>query len=356
MLNYEYPPLGGGTAIANYYLLKEFSHYKNLQLDLLTSSASSFNLQRLSANIRVIRFNIGKSNQNLHHQSFLNLLIFFIQSTVWVLKHKADYDLIHAFSGLPGSITAWLSGKPYLVSFRGAEEPGYEPRYDFFLRLMKPLLNQIYSPAKALDANSQYLKKIILRSFPNLKIKVINNGVDTAKFYPAKKTVTQSILLCTSRFGKRKGIEYLIQAMSFVPQATLLLAGTGQLEPSLKKIVRNLHLTKRIKFLGRIPHEQLPRLYRQAKIFVLPSLSESQSNSLLEALACGLPVVATNVGGNPEIVNANNGLLVPPANSQALAKAISELLNARFKSRCKPVYSWELTAQKYFSLYSSQFV
>lgn len=352
LINYEYPPLGGGTAIANEYLVKEFKRIPDLTMDVLTSSAGNFKQEHLASNIRLIRLNIGKNKQNLHHQSYADLLRFFWQSTKWTRKYRQDYDLIHAFSGLPGSITAWLSGRPYLVSFRGADEPDYEPRHEFFWTIIKPLMYFIYRRARALDANSQFLKKLVRRSFPSLKIKVINNGIDTGRFYPAKKPVTKPIILCTSRFGQRKGVEYLIQALAMIPEAKLILVGAGTLEPKLKQLVKQLHLAKRVKFLGMVNHSHLASIYRRAKLFCLPSLSESQSNSLLEALASGLPVVATDIGGNQEVVNQANGLLVPPADSRALAQAIIKLLNVRLKPRLNQIYSWEESAKKYWKLYS----
>lgn len=351
MINYEYPPLGGGTAIANEYLIKEFKKIKNIKVDVLTSSPNNFSEQSFT-NIRLIRLNIGKNKQNLHHQNYWNLFRFFLTSTTWTLVHRQNYDLIHAFSGLPGSITAFLSGKPYLISFRGADEPGYEQRHEFFWKLIKPMMCFIYNHARSLDANSQYLKKLVLKSFPNLKIKIIQNGVDSTKFYPTKKIVTKPIILCTSRLAERKGVEYLIQAMTSIPKAKLLLVGSGILESKMKLLVKKLHLSARVKFLGTVLHNRLPSIYRQAKLFVLPSLSESLSNSLLEALACGLPVVATNIGGNSEIIHNQNGSLVPPKNSKALSQAIIKLLNSRFKFKSSEIYSWEKSAKKYYQLYS----
>lgn len=328
-INYEYPPLGGGTAIAGYYLFRE--------------------LKKLPVHVDLLTFNKKK---NLHHQSYSDLFKFFYQSTIWTLKHKNNYNLIHAFSGLPGALTAWLSGKPYLVSFRGADEPGYEPRHQLLWFFIKPLMGLIYRRARSLDANSQYLKSLVLQSWPDLNITVINNGVDTTQFYPAKKPVKQPIILSTSRFGQRKGIEYLIQALPLIPQAELWLAGSGLLEPQLKLLVKTLQLSRRVKFLGLVPHDKLPALYRRAKVFVLPSLAESQSNSLLEALASGLPVVATSVGGNAELVHQNNGLLVPPADSQALARAINSALSRNWpKISPEPNFSWNTTAARYGQLY-----
>jgi glycosyltransferase involved in cell wall biosynthesis len=335
LINYEYPPLGGGTAIAGYYLLEEFKKLP-VKVNLLTSKLTK--------------------NKNLHHQSYWDLINFFLKSTVWTFKHRNDYHLIHAFSGLPGSITAFISGKPFIVSFRGADEPGYEPRHEILWKLIKPLMGRIYRRARSLDANSQYLKKLVLKSWPDLKIKVISNGVDTKEFYPAKKPVRRPIILSTSRFGQRKGVEYLIKAMTLVPEAELWLAGSGVLEKRLKRLAKRLKLARRIKFLGPVGHHQLPALYRRARLFVLPSLSESQSNSLLEALACGLPVVATNIGGNAELVNSGNGALVPVADSQSLAKAINQVINQTYsKTLLSKKFPWEKSAKKYFQIYSQQF-
>ena len=211
----------------------------------------------------------------------------------------------------------------------------------------------IYSRARSLDTNSQYLKNLVLKSFSNLKIKIYNNGVDTVKFYPAKKPIINPVILCTSRFGQRKGVESLVRALALIPQAQLLLVGSGQLEVSLRQLVKKLRLSHRIKFFRQIPHDRLGPIYRRAKLFVLPSLSESQSNSLMEALASGLPVVATNIGGNPELINNHNGILVPPGNSQALAEAINQALNKNWpKISLDQKFSWEKAAKKYWRLYS----
>lgn len=353
MINYEFPPLGGGTAIANFYLIKEFRKIPNLKVDVLTSSRNQYEEKFLPPNIRIIRLNIGKNNRNFQHQNDLDLLRFFIQSTLWTLKHKREYDLIHAFSGLPGSVTAWFSGKPYLVSFRGADEPGYEPRHELLWKIIKPLTAIVYRRARQCDANSVYLKNLVIKSFPGLKINVINNGVDTDKFYPAAKPVKEPVVLCTSRLAPRKGIEYLIGAMTLIPDAKLILAGGGQFEGKMKKLTAKLGLSRQIKFLGRIPHDRLPSIYRRAKIFVLPSLSESQSNSLLEAWACGLPLVATDTGGNSEIVNERNGILIPPADSRTLAGAVKQSLNRPWpKLKMGSKFLWPEAAKKYLQLYA----
>jgi len=357
LITYELPPLGGGTAVACQNILAEFNKHKNFQVEVITASSNQDEKVKFAKNITVYKLDIGKKSKNLHHQSSLDLLRFFIRSTAWVLKNRRRYGLVHAFGGLPAGLTAWASGRPYLISFRGGEEPGYEARYDFWLKLARPLLSLVYRRAKSLDANSRYLKRLVLKSFPGLPIKVIRNGVDRARFYPAKKLPTKPVILSTSRLGQRKGVEHLIAAMprvlAAVPDAKLVLAGDGQLEGKIRQLVKNLKLTRAVKFLGPVEHKNLPSLYRRAKVFVLPSLAESQSNSLLEAMASGLPVVATNVGGNPELVNQENGILAPPGDSKALAEAIVKTLNRpRLNLLLQNKYSWEKTAKRYLKIYS----
>jgi len=363
MLNYEFPPLGGGSGVANQHLLKELSKQKNLKLDLVTSSTDKYREERFSRNIKIYYLNIGKENKNLHHQSNLNLINYFIKSTAFMLKYKHKYNLIQAFSGLPGGITAWLSGRPYIVSLRGSDVPSYEERFSWLSQLLKPLIKLSWNKARSVDVNSQHLKKLALKTTPNLKIKVIANGVDSKRFYPAKKAVDKPVIVCSSRLGERKGIRYLIEAMALVLKtllkAELWLVGEGVEKESLKRLTNELKLDKQVKFLGRVEHKKLPAIYRQASVFVLPSLSESLSNSLLEAMTCGLPVVATKVGGNPELVTKQNGILVSPADSQTLAWAIIKLLqDQKLKDKMSQAslneaqkYSWQKTAREYLVLY-----
>lgn len=363
ILNYEFPPLGGGTGIANLHLLREFSKQKRLHIDVVTSSANDYKEKAFSANIKIYYLDIGKAGKHIHHQSALNLIRYFIKSTLHVFKVRKEYDLIHAFSGIPGGITALLSGKPYIISLRGSDVPGYEARYRLLYCLITPLIRKSWKKAEFVDANSQYLKKLAQEAESGLKIKVIPNGIDAKIFSPAKKLVQKKQIVCSSRLGKRKGIEYLIKAMPRVlktlPETKLVLISEGVEKDKLVNLTKQLGLSRQIIFKGQVEHKKLPLIYRQSGLFVLPSLSESQSNSLLEVMACGLPVVATKVGGNPELIKRKNGLLVPSANSQALAKGIIRLLSkpdlrknmGEANRRMVKQFGWKKTAGKYFEIY-----
>ena len=367
MLNYEFPPLGGGTGIANLHLLREFSKQKKLHIDVVTSSANDYKEKAFSANIKIYYLDIGKAGKNLHHQSRLNLIRYFIKSTLHVFKVRKEYDLIHAFSGIPGGITALLSGKPYIISLRGSDVPGYEARYRLLYCLITPLIRKGWKKAKSVDANSLYLKKLAQETESGLKIKVIPNGIDAKIFSPAKRFPDKPVILCNARLGERKGIEYLIKAMPRVlktlPETKLVLIGEGIEKDKLVNLTKQLGLSRQIIFKGQVEHKKLPLIYRQSSLFVLPSLTESLSNSLLEALAAGLPVVATKVGGNPELIKRQNGVLVSPANSQALAEGIIRLLSkpdlrknmGEASRQMVKQFGWEKTTKTYLRLYSQIF-
>ena len=129
-----------------------------------------------------------------------------------------------------------------------------------------------------------------------------------------------------------KGHQYLIDGipsiLSKCPNTSFLFAGRGQLETDLKAEVKRLGLDGRVHFLGL--RQDVARILALLDVFVLPSLSEGLSMAILEAMIAGRPVVATAVGGNPELVlNGKSGFLVPPRDSQALAKSVTTLLMNR---------------------------
>ena len=195
------------------------------------------------------------------------------------------------------------------------------------------------------------VSRIVKRRFEWFKkdrVEIIYNGVDTQRFSPGKaqddvrkkfNINSQDIVIGTvGRLSPEKGLEYLISAIREVvnlyPRTKVLIVGDGdeKYRLSLQEKVKDLELSSHIFFVGF--YEDVPQILRCLDIFSLPSLFEAFNRSLLEAMACGLPVVATAVGGNVEIVQDGvNGLLVPPINPGALAFAITELLKDKEKAR-----------------------
>jgi len=335
MLNYEFPPLGGGAANANYYLLKEFAKRENLKIDLITSSVDRFKKEKFSQNIIVYRLNIGKNKQNFHYQTNKDLLVYSFKSYFFAKKllKKNNYDSIHAWFGIPCGFIAMLLGKPYIVALRGSDVPFYNSRFKNLDKYFFQYLSKfIWKKAKTVIANSQGLKELAQKTAPNQKIKVIYNGVDINEFKPPKTKKKSKVLriLCVARLIKRKGIDYLIKALGELKDEDFLLTiiGDGNEKKNLIDLAKRLKIDNKIKFWGSVPHSEIIKYYQQNDIFILPSLNEGMSNTILEAMACGLPIITTNVGGSEELIE-ENGFVIKPKSKKELVKAIQRYINNR---------------------------
>ena len=144
-----------------------------------------------------------------------------------------------------------------------------------------------------------------------------------------KLPTEQPLLLHVNRLSEEKRIDVLIDAMAKITsKAHLALVGTGPIGGELRAQVERLHLQERISFLGFVQDEDLLLLRRTADLFVIPSEAELQSLATMEAMACGLPVIAANAWALPELVHPEeNGFLFQPGNSNELAKCIDVLAN-----------------------------
>lgn len=350
MLNYEFPPLGGGAGNANYYLLKEFAKHEDLHIDLVTSSPDKFKVE-FSENIRIFKLDVKK--KGVHYWRMTEIALWSLKALLFSRKlaKKNDYDLCHAWFGWPGGFVAYLLGLPFIVSLRGSDVPGYNPRLKILdMFLFKPLSKLVWGKAKEVIANSSGLKSLAQKT-KKIPIKVIYNGVDTKEFKPGKSSGKR--LISTGRLIERKGYHYLIEALRGL-DFSLTLIGEGNMENSLKKQAQNLD----VEFKGAVSHEKIAKELSKADVFVLPSLNEGMSNSVLEAMASGLPVVVTDVGGTKELVKGN-GFVVKRADAKELKKALKryqnnpELITKHGKKsrELAEKMSWQNVAEEYKGVY-----
>jgi glycosyltransferase involved in cell wall biosynthesis len=167
------------------------------------------------------------------------------------------------------------------------------------------------------------------------RVTVLRNGVDLDMFQPpedraALRTrlgMNAVTLLSVGHLIERKGHDIVIRALTELPDVKLLMAGDGPEENHLRKLAQSLGLDSRVEFLGAIKHDKLRDYYGAADILVLASSREGWANVLLEAMACGTPVVASNVWGTPEVVsNPDAGVLMRERTPGALAAAVRALL------------------------------
>lgn len=203
----------------------------------------------------------------------------------------------------------------------------------------------------------------------------ISNGVNVERYFPLDgrqgielmtgKLPPRPRILFVSRLAKDKKIDILIRAMAFLKPdcpAHLLLVGKGDERPQLEELVRKLNLEETVHFLGYVPDQELPQVYREVDLFAIASICEVQSIPVLQAAATGLPIVAADAGALPELVHDGlNGFLVPPDDPEALSKAIRRILSDEPAARKMGQASLEIsrqhaepaTFQAYEALYQS---
>jgi len=231
------------------------------------------------------------------------------------------------------SISGFLAKKflkiPYILYARGSDV--YRPQISLRLMLKITLKN-----AAALIALTEDMKKEIQKTY-NKKIFVIPNGIDLIKFENISKKNRlpyndKNIILFVGRLHPVKGVKYLIEAMRIIKDkdsyTELIIIGDGEEKKKLQNVVKKIGLSNTITFMGEIPNRKVSKYMTASDILVLPSLSEGFPNVILEAMASGIPIVATGVGGVPEIMEDGvNGFLVEPGDPTQIAQKVLFLLN-----------------------------
>jgi glycosyltransferase involved in cell wall biosynthesis len=189
--------------------------------------------------------------------------------------------------------------------------------------------------AAQITATSQYLATVTASYLGTPQpVHVIPFGVDPECFKPASQRSANGPIGTLRHLEANYGIDVLIEAVPRVlrlnPKQQVEIGGAGSLRSSFEQRIQELGLEARVKLRGRLPHADVPAFLRSLSIFAMPSRAEAFGVAALEAQACGLPVVASSVGGLPEVVrHAETGLLVPPEQPEALADALIALLHDR---------------------------
>jgi teichuronic acid biosynthesis glycosyltransferase TuaC len=274
-----------------------------------------------------------------------------------------DFDVIDCHYVYPDGVAAArlgrILGKPVVVSARGsdlnliADLSGPKQQ----IQAAIPAIDQLITVSAALAERAKAL------GFPPERIAVLRNGVDDQVFRPVDGSVWREraagakfVIASVGNLIPLKGHDLVIQALAAIPGAHLLVAGQGPERAALEALAERLGLRDRVHLIGTMPQDQLKALYSAADVLVLASEREGWPNVLLEAMACGTPVVATNVGGIPEIVTQPvAGRIAPARTAEALADCLRDLLATRADRLMVRAYaqgySWDDTISKQVALY-----
>jgi glycosyltransferase involved in cell wall biosynthesis len=363
-INYELPPVGAGAGNAT----------ANISRHLATAG---HDVHVLTARFNGLPHEERRDGYTIHRVPAVRRrpdqcapweMLSFTLGGMWpavTLGRRLKPDVLCPFFGMPSGPIALLVkrllGIPYVVSLRGGDVPGFMQQERAGLHaLALPVIKAVWRGATGLLANSEGLAALARETWPAARITVIPNGVDTERFVPQLDQGRQAEslrLLCVGRLAKQKRFDLALEGLARSGSAAVLrLVGDGPERQALQRQAAALGLADRVEFAGWAEREALPAHYTWANALVLPSFAEGMANVVLEAMASGLPVIASDVYGNRDlVVTGESGILVAPGDANAIARAIGRL--ARDKDLLSAMatggrqraltYSWQSVAERY---------
>ncbi len=249
------------------------------------------------------------------------------------MRAEFPFDIIDAEffwpDGPAAALLASALGVPFSVKARGSDihRWGHRPG----------VAEQIVAAARAADGliavSAALGADMVALGMPEEKIRVHHTGIDLATFRPGDRAAGKAalgvdgpLLAGVGALLPGKGHDLTIAALKELPDATLIIAGDGPDRPRLEQLARKLGVAGRVRLLGPQPHAALPALFAAADVMVLPTVSEGLANVWVEALACGTPVVTSNVGGAPEVIDRPEYGRLVPRDPAAIGAAVEALL------------------------------
>ncbi|MFQ5614412.1 MAG: glycosyltransferase [Anaerolineae bacterium] len=323
--------------------------------------------------VEVIR--VPALRQRADYCSTMEMASFLLSGAWHSLRHAHRFrpEVVHIFFGIPDGPIGWLLkrvyGLPYLISLRGADVPSAEvKRFAKQYQVLRPFIRWLWRDADAVVAVSNGLRQVAWQTEPGYPIEVIPNAVDLSVFTPPlqRRDAGPVQLLFVGRLNAFKNVETLLEAIAHllaldVGPFTLEIVGEGERRASLEQQVVALGLTRVVRFAGWVGHPQILDHYRETDLFVTATTWEGMPNTVLEAMACGLPVVGSRAPGLDQLVEDGvNGYLVEVNDVPALADRLARLIQNGYERRrmgresrklAERRFAWEYIAAQYADIY-----
>lgn len=300
--------------------------------------------------------------RNLQRIKYVRTVVTSIAYVISLLLRVPRFDVLHVFSAsyfsfvlapTPAILIGKLFGRKVLLNYHSGEAEDHLARWRTAVTTIR-LVDQVTVP-------SEYLVRVFA-SF-GIKAEAIYNLIDTAKFSFRARRPLRPVFLSNRNLEKHYGVDRVLRAFAIIqkeyPNATLTVAGDGSQRGVLERLAEDLQL-RHTTFVGQVPPDRITDQYDAADIYLNGSEIDNQPLSLLEAFACGLPVVTTDAGGIPDIVNnEHTGLVVPRGDYEGLAAgatrllknpAIAEQLTHQALEECRK-YSWEAVRDAWLGTY-----
>ena len=379
LLNYEFPPLGGGAGIATHALARGLAA-RGVTVDVVTAGQHDASHSELlwdgsAVSEGLLTVHRVRSRRTGVHEAGVRGAIGYLRAAMPIARRLLDterYDVAHFVFSLPtGGMLPFLDLHriPVVVTLCGSDVPGYDPSQrsvERAHRVLRPVTRWIWRHADRVITVCESLGRLARRTLPDLRYAVIPNGVDLLRFRPRLRPARphdRLRCLAVARLVERKGLADLIRAIAMQERrrVALEIVGSGPQEQSLRRLASELGVEDLVSFAGALDRAAVAQRYREADLFTLACSDESFGAVFAEAMASGLPIVGSAVGGIPELVrDGRNGLLVPPGDPEALAAAIGRLaasprtraeMGRRNRADAEEHLDWERVTDRHLAIY-----
>jgi glycosyltransferase involved in cell wall biosynthesis len=345
LVNYEYPPFGGGAANATFFLARALAA-KGQEVVVLTSGTKGMRGYSFANGIHVHR--VWTCRRALSHSNVLEMASFLLSGTLSATKiaRSHNVDKMIVFFSLPcGPLGYFLKKRlniPYVVSLRGGDVPGFEAEVDTLHKALTFVRRAVLRRATRVVATSSGLAELSRRADP-IPVGVIRNGVDVEFFRPKgppeEPGAGRVAFIFVGRFHPQKNLFFLLDRIAELQSTNdrafvFHFVGDGPQMLELQKYGGKLGVQDQIVWHGWVDKERLRSLYQSSHCLVNTSPAESFPNSILEGMACGLPVIAGNVPGLNEMIKpGETGYLCNFGCPSEFTLALQEVLNDPEKTR-----------------------
>jgi glycosyltransferase involved in cell wall biosynthesis len=367
VISHEFPPLGTGASNALSHILPRLAGL-GWDVNLITAHFGDLPTEEISSGVSIHRVACGRKSIISPSAKELVGFLWQAQRPAYQLVDSQRPDVILAFFTIPaGHIARLVSCRfhiPYVVSLRGSDVPGHnKQRFGGLLEYTRPWVRHIWRNAAAVVAPSSWLRDGALQTAPQQPIEIIPNGIDLEQVGPMNQHTTSHReplkVIFVGQLIPLKGVDLLLRAVARLPHVRLAVVGDGPERPMLEQLSQELSIDHRTQWHGRLEKHQVFEQLRAADVLLQPTEAEGMSNTVLEALAVGIPVVTTVAGAADLIDHAVEGFVIERS-VEAIHQALVRLEDASLRHtmgnaarRRAEQMSWESTAWQWNELLRS---
>lgn len=360
MLNYEFPPIGGGASPVSYDIAKRLAE-KGHFITVVTMAYKGLPLHETIDGIEIHRVKCLRTKKMVCHPweqaTYITSAVRFIKCRLDITK----YDICYTHFIIPTGVVAWwINSKyklPYVITSHGSDVIGHNnKRFKFLYAIVKKPWCSIVKKAQIVVAPSKYLEELMKKNEPNASYQVIQNGVDTTFFARTEKKQKKILIMC--RLQETKNVQNIIRSLSLVDlgEWKVDIMGDGPYKDALQKLVSECNLGKYVRFQGWVTNrsEEHLKCLQDAGIYLSASKIENCPTSILEALSCGARVLLSDIPAHRQLMEKmDDDVFFKIDDDQGLARKLQKLISKADNEENMTnqyditKYNWEACIDKY---------